>query len=179
MLLRLAQRLETEMQKEEPDYRKVMSGFPYFAYHSKRAYFHPLEEKEEDRRYVLCFNPEKFAEERKQRAEKITSIEKRFREWNQKLLKAKKARDKGRTEKEIFAYLEKRKAQGLCIHRSDLEAASKQRGCAENCLPLGFSGQGWRLGRNQVVTGPNRWAADRTDCGCSGTIQRTGCRRRS
>ena len=113
MLSRLAAKLETEVQKEEPNYQKVMSGFPYFAYHSKRAYFHPLEEKEEDRRYVLCFNPEKFAEERKQRAEKIASIEKRFGEWNQKLLKAKKTRDKGRMEKEIFAYLEKRKAQGL------------------------------------------------------------------
>ena len=113
MLLSLAVKLETEAKKEEPDYAKVMSGFPYFAYHSDRAYFHPLEEKEEDRRYVLCFNPEKFAEERKQRAEKIASIEKRFNQWNQELLKAKKTRDKRRTEKEIFAYLEKRKAAGL------------------------------------------------------------------
>ena len=113
MLLSLAAKLETEAKKEEPDYAKIMSEFPYFAYHSKRAYFHPLEEKEEDRRYVLCFNPEKFAEERKQREEKIASIEKRFHEWNQELLKAKKTRDKEQTGKEIFAYLEKRKAQGL------------------------------------------------------------------
>ena len=113
MLSHLAARLETETNKEEPDYQKVMSGFPYFAYHSKRAYFHPLEEKEENRCYVLCFNPEKFAEERKQRAEKIASIEKHFNEWNQELLKVKKTRDKGQTGKVIFAYLEKRKAQGL------------------------------------------------------------------
>ena len=113
MLLSLAQRLETEAKKEEPDYQRLMGGFPYFTYHSKRAYFHPLEGKEEDRRYVLCFNPEKFAEERKQRAEKIASIEKRFNKWNEELLKAKKTRDKGQTEKEIFVYLEKRKAQGL------------------------------------------------------------------
>ena len=113
MLSSLAKRLETEMKKEEPDYQKIMSDFPYFTYHSKRAYFHSLEEKEENRRYVLCFNPEKFSEERKQREEKIASINKRFNEWNQELLKAKNTRDKEQTGKEIFAYLEKRKAQGL------------------------------------------------------------------
>jgi ADP-heptose:LPS heptosyltransferase len=54
---------------------KEMEGTPYFTYHSKSAYYHILEEKEEGSRYILCFNPEKFVEERRQRAEKIKSVE--------------------------------------------------------------------------------------------------------
>lgn len=112
----LADRLEKEMEGKEAediDYQKIMEGTPYFTYHSKRAYYHILEEKEEGSRYILCFNPEKFVEERRQRAEKIESVEERFREWNKELLNAKKSRNKERIEREVFAYLERRKVQGL------------------------------------------------------------------
>ena len=118
MLTSIAGRLEKETQGQgkEPDktdYGKIMAEYPYFTYHSKRVYYHVLEETEKTCRYVLCFNPEKFVEERKQRAEKISSVEKRLEQWNKELTNAKKARNKERTAKEVFSYLEKRKVQGL------------------------------------------------------------------
>ncbi len=116
MLTSLADRFEKEMQRQEMDkidYGKIMKEYPYFTYHSKRAYYHVLEERDKTCRYVLCFNPEKFVEERRQRAEKIESVEKRFEQWNKELSNAKKARNKEHTAKEVFSYLEKRKVQGL------------------------------------------------------------------
>ena len=112
----LAERIEKEMEgkeAEEMDYKKIMEDYPYFTYHSKGAYYHILEEKGKGSRYILCFNPEKFVEERRQREEKIKSVEKRFREWNKELFRAKKDRSKERIEKEVFAYLEKRNVQEL------------------------------------------------------------------
>ena len=116
VLASIAEILEKEMERKEPDkidYGRIMEGHPYFTYHSRRAYYHVLEEKDTSYRYILCFNPEKFVEERKQRAEKITSVEKRLEQWNKELTNAKKARNKERIAKEVFSYLEKRKVQGL------------------------------------------------------------------
>lgn len=116
ILSSLAGRLETEMKEKETkkiNCGQIMREYPYFTYHSKRAYYHVLEETDTNCRYVLCFNPEKFVEERKQRAEKIESVEKWLQQKNKELMNAKKTRNKERTGKEVFAYLEKRKIQGL------------------------------------------------------------------
>ena len=42
----------------------------YFIYHSKRAYYKELKTIH-GKRHILCFNPEKFLQERKDRTEKI------------------------------------------------------------------------------------------------------------
>ena len=51
----------------------------YFIYHSKRAYYRELKPRD-GKRYILCFNPEKFIQERKDRLDKIESIKKRSEE---------------------------------------------------------------------------------------------------
>ncbi len=114
----IATRLEKEMEEQvkEPDkidYGRIMEEYPYFTCHSKRAYYHVLEQRDKTCRYVLCFNPEKFVEERKQRAAKIESVERWLQQKNNQLTNAKKVRNKQRTEKEVFSYLEKRKVEGL------------------------------------------------------------------
>lgn len=115
-LTSIAEILEKEIEKQEPDkieYSKIMDRFPYFTYHSKRAYYHVLEEPDTNCGYILCFNPEKFAEERRQRAEKIEAVENWMRQKNKELMNAKKKRNKELTAKEVFSYLERRKVQGL------------------------------------------------------------------
>jgi len=116
VLASIAEILEKEMERQEPDkidYGRIMEGHPYFTYHSRRAYYHVLEEKDTSYRYILCFNPEKFVEERRQRREKIKSVENWLEEKNKELMKAKKKRNKDITAKEVFSYLERRKVQGM------------------------------------------------------------------
>jgi len=66
-------KLGEELGEKNPDLTKVMGKYPYFTYFLPRAYFHELN-KEKNRRYVLCFNPEKFLEERKQRKKSRSGI---------------------------------------------------------------------------------------------------------
>lgn len=61
LLKELGERIE-----KEKDINRIMEEYPYFTYFSERAYYHQLE-TEGKRRYILCFNPEKFLEERHQR----------------------------------------------------------------------------------------------------------------
>lgn len=90
----------------------VMKRYSYFTYFSDRAYYHELKQ-EDKKRYILCFNPEKFLEERKQREEKIVSITEYFENWNRVLLKAKYSKNKELLDKEIYSYLKKRKSENL------------------------------------------------------------------
>jgi len=115
LLEEIASKLEKENEKDQPDYQSVMKQFSYFTYYSPRAYFHLLEEKEKTFRYILCFNPEKFVEERNQRAKKMKEIEQYFKAWNEKLLRSHITRKKTYIEKEIYSYLKKRKAVHLFI----------------------------------------------------------------
>ena len=115
LLAQIATKLEEEKEKQQPDYQTVMKQFPYFTYYSPRAYFHLLEEKEKTSRYILCFNPEKFVEERKQRAKKMREIDQYFKAWNEKLSFSHTTRNKNFIEKEIYSYLKKRKAVHLFI----------------------------------------------------------------
>lgn len=57
------------------------------------------------RRYILCFNPEKLLEERKQRENKLSSIKEYLERWNNQLLSSKKSKDKELLSKKIYAYL--------------------------------------------------------------------------
>ena len=115
LLSQITSKLEEEKEKQQPDYQVVMKQFPYFTYYSPRAYFHLLEEKEKTSRYILCFNPEKFVEERNQRAKKIREIDQYFKAWNEKLFRSHITRKKTFIEKEIYAYLKKRKSANLFI----------------------------------------------------------------
>jgi transposase len=115
LLGKIGRHLEIEATKETPDYQPVLNQFPYFTYHSPRAYFHQLEEKEKGVRYVLCFNPEKFVEERKQRTKKMAELENYFSTWNERLSRAQTTRTKSFIEKEVYAYLKKRKAVHLFL----------------------------------------------------------------
>jgi len=81
----------------------------YFKYYNKRAYYKELESTN-GRRYILCFNPEKFREERKNREEKLSSIEEYFSKLNKELRRARYSRDKSKLEKKIYYYLRRRKA---------------------------------------------------------------------
>jgi transposase len=80
-----------------------------FKYYNERAYFEELKEQG-GKRYILCFNPEKFLQERKDRADKIKDIEEYLRKKNAELLSAKKMLDKSKIEKWIYYYLKKRGA---------------------------------------------------------------------
>mgnify|MGYP000978040666 CR=1 FL=1 len=108
----ISKEIEKEGKKEFPDYQNVMKKFPCFSFHSKRAYFYLLEGNE-NYRYILCFNPEKFIEERKQREEKISSIERYFTQYNKELLKARKTRNKKTIEYQLYSYLKKRQSLNL------------------------------------------------------------------
>lgn len=101
-----------ELEKEGHDLLKIMGKYSYFTYLSPRAYFHELR-KENNRRYILCFNPEKFLEERKQREGKISSIKNYLKRWNKFLSSAKYTKDKETIGKEIYNYLAKRKSENL------------------------------------------------------------------
>ncbi|MDI6856587.1 MAG: IS1634 family transposase [Candidatus Thermoplasmatota archaeon] len=79
----------------------------YFDYYNKRAYYKELGVIS-DRRYILCFNPEKFIEERHNRKEKLSSIEKYFEKLNIELENAKYNRDKEKLRNKIYYYLKRR-----------------------------------------------------------------------
>ena len=89
-----------------------MEKYPYSTYLLPRAYFHELK-KEKKRRYILCFNPEKFLEERKQREKKLASIKSYLERWNKELISAKKSKNKELLGKKIYSYLKKRKTENL------------------------------------------------------------------
>jgi len=112
LLKEIGKELEEEGKKENPNLERVMKKYPYFSYLSQRAYFHELK-REGKRRYILCFNPEKFLEERKQREKKLVSIKEYLEKWNNQLLSSKKSKDKELLSKKIYAYLKKRKAENL------------------------------------------------------------------
>ena len=84
----------------------------YFIYHSKRAYYRELK-KQNERRYILCFNPEKFVQERRGRLDKIESIKKYLGKKNKELLKAKGKRHREILREELNRYLEKRSARKI------------------------------------------------------------------
>ena len=88
----------------------------YFQYHSRRAYYKELK-RQGNVRYVLCFNPEKFLQERKDRQEKIESIEKYLDNRNKELSAAKNKRNVEVLREEIERYLEKRSAKKIIKFR--------------------------------------------------------------
>lgn len=84
----------------------------YFIYHSKRAYYKELRPKHE-KRYILCFNPEKFLQERKDRLDKIESIKRHLDQRNKQLSQAKQRRYRELLREELRKYLEKRVASKI------------------------------------------------------------------
>jgi len=84
----------------------------YFQYHSRRAYYKELK-GQGNVRYVLCFNPEKFLQERKDRQEKIESINKYLDNKNKELSAAKNKRNLEVLREELKRYLEKRAAKKI------------------------------------------------------------------
>jgi transposase len=84
----------------------------YFIYHSKRAYYKELNAVQGER-HLLCFNPEKFIQERKDRAEKIESIKKYFENKNKVLSQSKKKRNRGQLREELQKYLKNRGAHKI------------------------------------------------------------------
>ncbi len=88
----------------------------YFIYHSQRAYYKELPPAQ-GKRYILCFNPEKFLTERLSRLDKIASIKKHLDQKNQQLSKAKGRRHRELLREELKRYLEKRSASGLFSFR--------------------------------------------------------------
>ncbi|MGQ9818232.1 MAG: IS1634 family transposase, partial [bacterium] len=81
----------------------------YFNRYNERAYYRELPMVGK-RRYILCFNPEKFLEERKNREAKLRSIEEYFLKLNQALSKAMNSRDRKKVEARVYYYLKRRKA---------------------------------------------------------------------
>lgn len=94
----------------------VESKKGYFIYHSKRAYYKELP-SQEGRRYILCFNPEKFLQEKSDRLDKIASIKKHLDEKNKQLSNARGRRHRELLREELNRYLEKRSARGLFSFR--------------------------------------------------------------
>ena len=94
----------------------VESKKDYFTCHSKRAYYKELP-PQEGKRYILCFNPEKFLTERLCRMDKIASIEKYLDHKNQQLSKALGRRHRELLREELRRYLEKRCASNLFSFR--------------------------------------------------------------
>jgi len=84
----------------------------YFIYHSKRAYYKELKASMGNR-YILCFNPEKFIQERKGRAEKIESIRKYFIHKNKILAEVKRKKDRKLLREELKNYLKSRGAHKI------------------------------------------------------------------
>jgi transposase len=80
-----------------------------FTFYNERAYYIELPKKN-NRRYILCFNPEKFLQEMQDREDKIEDIKKYFEKKNLELSKFRRKRSKEKIEKEIHYYLKKRKA---------------------------------------------------------------------
>lgn len=112
LLIRLGEELEKEGKRNAPNLKSVMEKYPYFTYLLPRLYFHELK-RQGEKRYILCFNPEKFLEERAQREKKLSSIKNYLEKWNKELAFAKKSKDKKLLGEEIYSYLKKRKAENL------------------------------------------------------------------
>lgn len=94
----------------------VQTKKDYFIYHSQRAYYKELP-FQEGKRYILCFNPEKFLTERLSRLDKIASIKKYLDQKNQQLSVARGRRHRKLLREELKRYLEKRSASGLFSFR--------------------------------------------------------------
>jgi transposase len=88
----------------------------YFQYHTRRAYYKELKQQE-NVRYILCFNPEKFVQERKDRKEKIESIKRYLDARNKELSGAKNKRNVEVLREEVERYLEKRAANKIIRFR--------------------------------------------------------------
>jgi len=88
----------------------------YFQYHSRRAYYKELK-RQGNVRHILCFNPEKFVQERKDRQEKIASIKRHIDNRNKELLGAKNKRNVEVLREELKRYLEKRAAKKIIRFR--------------------------------------------------------------
>lgn len=84
----------------------------YFIYYSRREYYKELK-SEGKKRYILCFNPEKFLQERKNRFAKIESIKKYLEQKNKQLSEAKGKRHRELLREKLKRYLEKRGAQKI------------------------------------------------------------------
>jgi transposase len=84
----------------------------YFKCHTRRAYFKELKQQGKVR-YILCFNPEKFLQERKDRQEKIASIKRYLDNRNKELSRTKNKRNAEVLREELKKYLEKRVAQKI------------------------------------------------------------------
>jgi len=94
----------------------------YFIYHSKRAYYKELKTSQ-GKRYILCFNPAKFLQERKDRIEKIESIKKYFQSKNKHLSQSRRKKDRNLLREELKNYLKSRGAHK--IFRFRLYSAGK------------------------------------------------------
>jgi transposase len=102
--------------------KNIDSMLQKFKFYNERAYYIELP-KRDNRRYVLCFNPEKFLQERKDREDKIEDIKKYFESKNLELSKFKRKRDKEKIEKEIHYYLKKR---GATKYFKDVKVEEKE-----------------------------------------------------
>mgnify|MGYP001609033538 FL=1 len=94
----------------------VQTKKDYFSCHSPRAYYKELPPAE-GKRYILCFNPEKFLTERQCRLDKIVSIKKHLDQKNRQLSIAKGRRHRELLREELERYLEKRCASGFFSFR--------------------------------------------------------------
>jgi hypothetical protein len=133
----------------------LVKGLAYFTRYNDRVYYRELPVNG-GRRYVLCFNPEKFREERQNREEKLVSIESYFRGLNQALLKAQKRWDAGRIERQIDYYLRRRKA--VKYFRYQLrsvaqEVSYKGRVCWVLTYQIDFERNSARIKRESLLDG--------------------------
>lgn len=62
---------------------------------------------------MLCFNPEKFIQERSDRQDKIASVKKYLDSKNKELAQAKKSRNRQLLRENLTAYLKKRQVQWM------------------------------------------------------------------
>ncbi len=100
-----------------------------FKFYNERAYWEELKEVD-GKRYILCFNPEKFLQERKDRVDKIKDIEEYFRKKNVELLSSKKMRDKSKIERGAYYYLKKR---GATKYFKDIETEERMKEITKKC----------------------------------------------
>ena len=66
-----------------------------------------------NRRYVLCFNPQLFKDQRKAREEQLVKLESFVKDENQALLQAKRNREENSTKKKFTSYLSKAKLKSF------------------------------------------------------------------
>lgn len=84
----------------------------YFKRYSKRAYYKELKQPCE-KRYILCFNPAKFLQEKRERQAKIESIKRHLEGKNKQLSRAKGRRHREILRAQLNIYLEKRAASKM------------------------------------------------------------------